>query len=224
MRVGRLHARRRPSASRAGRYRSSSAMKSVMWVSRAFLYVRNVSGRGVGGAHDLAQRQVELRRAARHVIEDRVQAATAAGTPGRGPPSRSATCERPQVVEDVGEHQPGQVGVADAGREHVLDRGVRAVAELAELVDRLAVAVAGEPAGPGRVLEPVQDPVLRQRVQPPRSASRSRRTRDVLGARAASFARAWPRRRPSGPAPGAPRGAGQARAAPTGTRDGHRAG
>ncbi len=51
-------------------------------------------------------------------------------------------------------------------REHVLDGGVRAVAELAELVDRLAVPVPGEAARPGGVLEPVQDLVVGQRVEP----------------------------------------------------------
>ena len=136
-------------------------------------------GRGVGRAHELGQRQVELRRPAGHVVEDGVQPGQPAVDliviTGRG-----GLVEGAQVLEDVGEDQPGQVGVADAGREHVLDGGVRAVAELAELVDRLAVPVAGERAGPGCVLEPVQDLIVGQRVQPLAQSHQVVVGRDVL--------------------------------------------
>jgi hypothetical protein len=120
--------------------------------------------RGVGGPHDLAERQVELRGAAGHVVEDGVQAGqpavdlVAVGFPGGG-------VQRAQVLEDVGEDEAGEVRVPDAGAQHVLDGGVGAVAELAELVDRLAVPVPGQAAGPGGVLQPVQDRVVRQGVE-----------------------------------------------------------
>ena len=120
--------------------------------------------RGVGRPDDLAQGQVELGRPARHVVEHRVQ-------PGQPPvdllrvlgPGRRG--ERLEVIEDVGEDQPGQVRVPDARAEHVLHGGERAVAELAELVDRLPVPVPGQASRPRGILEPVYHAVLGQRVQ-----------------------------------------------------------
>ena len=52
------------------------------------------------------------------------------------------------------------------GGQDVLDGGVRAVAQLAELVDGLPVPVPGQASGPGRVLQPVHHPVVGQRIEP----------------------------------------------------------
>ena len=120
--------------------------------------------RRIGRPDDLAEGQVELGRPARHVVEDRVQ-------PGQPPvnllrvlgPGRRG--ERLEVIEDVGEDQPGQVRVPDPRPEHVLHGRERAVAELAELVDRLPVPVPGQASRPRGVLEPVHHAVLGQRVQ-----------------------------------------------------------
>jgi hypothetical protein len=107
---------------------------------------------------------MELRRAAGHVVEDRVQA--------RQPtvdllavPAADRRRERLQVVENVREHQAGQVRVPDPGAEHVLHCCEGAVAKLAELVDGLPVPVPRQASGPGRVLQPVHHPVFGQRVQ-----------------------------------------------------------
>jgi hypothetical protein len=92
---------------------------------------------------DLAEGQVELGRPAGHVVEHRVQAGQPPvdllGVLGRG-----RRGERLEVIEDVGENQPGQVRVPDPRAEHILHRGERAVADLAELVDRLPVPVPGQ--------------------------------------------------------------------------------
>ena len=71
-----------------------------------------------------------------------------------------------QVAQDVREHQPRQVRVLDPGGQDALDRRVRAVAQFAELVDRLPVAVSGQASRPRSVLQPVQQPVVGEVVEP----------------------------------------------------------
>ena len=165
---------------------------------------------------------MELRGAPGHVVEDRVQARQPAvhlvgvRVPGRG-------VQRAQVVEDVGEDQAGEVGVPDAGAQHVLDGGVRAVAELAELVDRLPVPVPGEAAGPGGVLKPVQDLVVGEGVEPAAQRGEVIELADVL-VQSGQLRQGLGDVFRYAPARGARHGGAQARAAPTGTRDGRRGG
>src|SRR5699024_11774176 len=59
----------------------------------------------------------------------------------------------------------GEVDLLHPGAQDVLDRTVGPVAEFAELVHRLAVAVAGQAAGSGGVVEAVDDPVGAELVQ-----------------------------------------------------------
>jgi len=121
--------------------------------------------RGLSGPRDVSQRQVEPGRPAGHVLHHPVQAAqpshdlvAVTGPVRLGQPV--------QVAQDVREHQSGQVRVLHPGGEHALDRRVGAVAQLAELVDRLPVPIAGQAARPRGVLQPVQQPVVGEVVEP----------------------------------------------------------
>jgi hypothetical protein len=64
--------------------------------------------------------------------------------------------QRRDVGQQVGEDQPGKVAVVKAGRQDTLDRPMRAIAGLRELVHRVPVAVLGERRRPGAVLGPIQ--------------------------------------------------------------------
>jgi hypothetical protein len=75
--------------------------------------------------------------------------------------------QRRQVGQQVGEHQPGQRRVVHRRRQHALDRPMRAIAGLGELIDRVPVAVLGERRGPGAVLTTVEHTPLHQRIEQP---------------------------------------------------------
>lgn len=166
--------------------------------------------RRFGGPGDVAQRQVEPRRPAGHVLHHPVQAGqppddlvTVTGPVGFGQPL--------QIPQDVGEHQPGKVYVMHPGSEHTFDRRVRAVPQLAELVDRLPVPVAGQAARPRGVLQPVQHPVVGEVVQPAPPADHVARhavmrggefgqhLRDVVGMRLGHVGTAQPVHGPQDP-------------------------
>ncbi len=113
--------------------------------------------RGVGRPDDLAEGQVELGRAAGHVVEDRVQ-------PGQPPVDLLRVLRLVAAASALRSSRMSEKTSRDrfASRiraaEHVLHGGERAVAELAELVDRLPVPVPGQASRPRGVLEPVHHP------------------------------------------------------------------
>jgi len=81
-------------------------MKSVMWVRRAFLYFRNVPGEV--SVDRIISPSVRWKCAARppiHVLQHGVQPGQAAAHLLRVMRTRRRG-QRPQVFEDVGEHQP----------------------------------------------------------------------------------------------------------------------
>jgi hypothetical protein len=103
--------------------------------------------RRVRRAGDVAERQVEPGRPARHILYHPVEAGQAA----HDLVSVSVAIrlrQAAQVAHDVGEHQPGQVRVLQPRGEHTLDRRIRAVPQFGELIDRLPVPVSREAPGP----------------------------------------------------------------------------
>lgn len=109
---------------------------------------------------------MELGGAASHVLHDRVQTGQAA-VDVLDPAGAVGLGEGAEVLQHVGEDQAGQVDVLHPGAQDPFDGPVGAVAELAELVDGLAVAVAGQGAGAGGVVEAVHDAVGGEFVEPP---------------------------------------------------------
>lgn len=108
-------------------------------------------GRDLGGAHQVAQHQIEVGGAGRHLRQRRIESAELAVDAV----AVGLTVRLGQLVhvgQQLGEHQPGQRGVVQARTEHVLDRAVGLVAGLTELVDEVPVAVFGEGRGAGAVV------------------------------------------------------------------------
>ena len=74
-------------------------------------------------------------------------------------------CQVLQIGQQFGKDKPRQRDVVQAGAQDVLDRAIRAIAGLAELVHVMAVAVLGQTRGPCPVVTALQQSPEEQLVQ-----------------------------------------------------------